>query len=48
VRPTTSDTGPANSSVTPRPIVVSDTDSVLWAAEIENAPVNSGSSAWVL
>ena len=48
VRPTTSDTGPATSSATPRPIVVSDTDNVLCAAETENARGNSGSSAWVL
>ena len=45
---TTEDAGPAIRSVMPSPMVVSDTDSVLWAADTENAWMNSGSSAWVL
>ena len=48
VRPTTSESGPATSRATPRPIVVSETDSVLCAAVTEKTRGNSGSSAWVL
>ena len=48
VRPTTSDRGPATSRVTPSPIVVMETASVLWAAVIEKERANSGSSACAL
>jgi hypothetical protein len=48
VRPSTSETGPVTSKATPSPAVASDNDSVLPAAETENARASSGSRAWVL
>ena len=48
VRPRTSEIGPMNSSVTPSPAVVSETDKVLIASEIANERASSGSRAWVL
>jgi hypothetical protein len=48
VRPTTSDRGPATRRAIPRPIVVSDRESVLCAAETSKARASSGSSVWVL
>jgi hypothetical protein len=46
VRPTTSESGPMNSSDTARAAVGSDITSVLWVGETPNASTNSGSSAW--
>jgi hypothetical protein len=48
VRPTTSDTGPATSSASPRPTVLSDTERALWPADTEKARASSGNSGWVL
>ena len=48
MRPTTSDTGPATSSASPRPTVLSDTERALWPADTEKARASSGSSGWVL
>ena len=48
VRPTTSDQGPATRIARPRPSMVSDIESVLWAVETSNSRASSGSSAWVL
>ena len=48
VRPTTSETGPATRSATPRPTVVRERERVLCVAEIEKARASSGSSACVL